>query len=215
MDDAERKILDMIEEGQISAEDGLRLMNAMDNKTKSGELQVEIKECSSGLEDMGLSDQESHAGLRMPEEEKQRMLRMKRWWLLPFAVGLLITTLGAAWMFMGYSEHGFGFGFWLAWLPFILGIFIVAVSFRTSRSVWLHVRVKQKSGEKPQRITISIPLPMVLTKWVMSRYGDKIPGIKDGSFGDVSEILENISPENPFYVHVNEDDGEEVEVYIG
>jgi len=215
MDDAERKILDMVEEGQISADEGLRLMNAMGSHSKSSTLQIEIDEDDAAPAGVDFSSAEQPARLRMPEEEQQRMKRMKRWWLLPFSIGMVIMTLGAIWMYMGYVENGFGFGFWLAWLPFALGIFIVAVSFRTSRSVWLHVRIKQKSGEKPERLSISLPFPMTLARWFMTKYQDKIPGIKNESFGDVSEILTGVSPENPFYVHVNEDDGEEVEVYIG
>jgi hypothetical protein len=151
---------------------------------------------------------------RISPEEQQRMKRLKRWWILPFGIGLLITVLGATWMYAGYTNRGFSWGFWLAWIPFILGIFTVAVSFQTSRSVWLHVRIKQKPGETPARISISLPMPITLAKWFMSVFGHKIPGLKDQPLGDLSEILETISPEEPFYIHVNEDD-EEVEVFIG
>jgi hypothetical protein len=39
--------------------------------------------------------------------------------------------------------------------------------------------------------------------------------MKDQPMDAYAEILNNLSPEEPFYVHVNEDDGEEVEVFIG
>lgn len=215
VDSAERKVLDMVEQGQISAEDGLRLINAMGSKAKSNSSQPVEGENPSNLTAVELNDQEGSAGHSIPKDEMQRMTRLKRWWMLPFGLGLLITTLGAIWMYMGYTDHGFGFGFWLAWLPFLLGIFIIAVSFQTNKSVWLHVRIKQEAGEKPERLAISIPLPVIMTRWFMSNFGDRIPGIKDQPIGDVSEILENVTPENPFYVHINEEDGEEVEVFIG
>jgi len=134
---------------------------------------------------------------------------------LPFGIGLLLTALGAIWMFSGYQASGFGFGFWLAWIPFLLGIFVVAVSFQTSRSVWLHVRIKQKPGESPQRISISLPMPIALTRWFLSAFGKRIPGLKDQPLENYSEILDELSPEAPLYVHVNDEDGEEVEVFIG
>ena len=213
VDKAERKILDMVEQGVLSAEEGLRLINAMGTGNNA---------------DAALNDQlidgvtESADDIFEPsaphisDEERKRMKQLKRWWILPFGIGLLITTLGAIWMYTGYVNSGFGWGFWLSWIPLIVGIFVVAVSFQTSRSVWLHVRIKQKHGESPPRISISLPLPLSLTRWFLSIFGKKIPGLRDQPLGDISEILDNISPEEPFYVHVNDDeDGEEVEVFIG
>lgn len=215
VDKAERKILDMVQQGQISAEEGLRLINAMSNHREP-----DIEEPVSSLiptakTDISPEDIIEPVPPRISEEELQRMNRLKRWWILPFGIGLLITILGAIWMFNGYESNGFGWGFWLAWIPFVLGIAIIAVSYQTSRSVWLHVRIKQKPGQTPQRISISLPIPIKLTSWFFSAFGNKIPGLKDQPIDNFSEILETLSPEEPFYVHVNEDDGEEVEVFIG
>jgi hypothetical protein len=214
-DQAERKILDMVEQGQITAEEGLRLINAMGRDHHLASNQTASSEFSPVQSQISGEDSFEPTGPAIPEEEMQRMKRLKRWWVLPFGIGLVITTLGAIWMYMGYTANGFGFGFWLSWIPFLLGIAIVGLSFQTSKSVWLHVRIKQKPGESPQRINISLPLPLSLTRWFFSTFGKKIPGLKDQPVGDYSEILKNLSPEEPFYVHVDEDDGEEVEVFIG
>ena len=213
VDKAERKVLDMVDQGQISADEGLRLINAL---KKDGSKPANTENVSQ-IDISYIPDQDDESDRpQISEEELSRMKRLKKWWVLPFAIGLVVTTLGAIWMYMGYTSAGFGFGFWLAWIPFLLGIFIIAVSFRTNRSVWIHVRVKQKPGNTPQRISISMPLPVNLAKWFFSAFGDRIPGIQEQPIGDISSILENLSPEEPFYVHVNGDgDGEEVEVFIG
>jgi len=210
-DEVERKILDMVEQGQISAEEALRLLNASSSKEKS--LQ------NAGFAVPGAIEAPESENMRsfpkIPEAEMKRMEALKRWWVLPFGIGLLITTLGAIWMYSGYLARGFGLGFWLAWVPFLLGIFVVAVSFQTSRSVWLHVRVRQKPGETPQRIAISLPMPVMFTRWFLATFSRRIPGLKDQPTDEYSEILNNLSPEEPFYVHVNDENGEEVEVFIG
>ena len=212
VDKAERKILDMVERGQISAEEGLRLINAMgsDRKTHQDSTSAHLDVVHPSGEDVLKPSQP-----KISEEELARMKRLKRWWVLPFSIGLLITTLGAIWMYMGYTASGFGWGFWLSWIPFLLGIFIVGVSFQTSRSVWLHVRIRQKPGVKPQQIAISLPLPVTLSRWFLSVFGNRIPGLREQPLDEYSEILENISPDEPFYVHVNDDLGDEVEVFIG
>ena len=213
VDKAEREILAMIERGELSAEEGMRLINAMGNHHGENEGSTEV----SPERPIFMPEPEDviePSAPRISEEERRRMQRLKRWWILPFGVGLLIMVLGAIWMYTGYINRGFSWGFWLAWIPFILGIFLVAVSFQTSRSVWLHVRIKQKPGEKPARISISLPVPISLTQWFLSSFGNRIPGLKDQPLGNYSEILENISPDEPFYIHVNDDD-EEVEIFIG
>jgi hypothetical protein len=209
---AERKILDMIEKGQLTAEEGLRLINAMDGDAKTSEQEKNLEPEAISVTPEDIVESPS---MQISEEEMERMKKLKRWWVLPFGIGLLITTLGAIWMVTGYLRNGFGFGFWIAWLPFLLGVAIIAISFQSAHSVWLHVRIKQKAGEKPERINISLPLPVSFARWFFSAFGDRIPGLKDQPVEEFSEILKNLSPEDPFYVHVAEDDGEEVEVFIG
>ena len=213
MDQAERKILDMIEQGALTAEEGLRLIDAMNvGKSEGDDLyNLSPEEVTVSADDI-LEPSEP----RISAEELERLKQLKRWWVFPFAIGLVITTLGALWMFAGYSRTGFSWGFWLSWIPFIIGIFVLALSFQSSRSVWLHVRIKQKRGESPPRISISLPLPLSLTLWLINTFGHKIPGLDDLPLGDISELLDRISPEEPFYVHVNDkDNGEMVEVFIG
>lgn len=214
-DEATRKVFDMIEKGQISAEEGLRLIKAMEGHKdgKTEEMGIQVTDFDLNQAEATVIEEKDFP--KIPEEELKRMARLKRWWVLPFGIGLLITILGAIWMYMGYTANGFGFGFWLSWIPFLLGIFILAVSFQSRDSVWLHVRIKQKPGETPQRIAISLPLPLSLTRWVISTFGSKIPGMQDQPMEEYSEMLKSVSPEDPFYVHVDEGDGEEVEVFIG
>ena len=214
-DEATRKVFDMIEKGQISAEEGLRLIKAMEGHKdgKTEEMGIQVTDFDLNQAEATVIEEKDFPNI--PEEELKRMTRLKRWWVLPFGIGLLITILGAIWMYMGYTANGFGFGFWLSWIPFLLGIFILAVSFQSRDSVWLHVRIKQKPGETPQRIAISLPLPLSLTRWVISTFGSKIPGMQDQPMEEYSEMLKSVSPEDPFYVHVDEGDGEEVEVFIG
>jgi len=213
--EAERKVFDMVEKGQITADEGLRLIKAMESGKEDKTEAVGIQSSDYETVQPGSMEFEEKAGPSIPEEELKRMERLKRWWVLPFGIGLLITVLGAIWMYMGYTANGFGFGFWLSWIPFLLGIFIVAVSFQSRYSVWLHVRIKQRPGESPQRIAISLPLPLSVTRWVLSTFGNKIPGMQDQPLDEYTDMLKSVSPEEPFYVHVDEGDGEEVEVFIG
>ena len=211
-DQAQRKVLDMVEQGQISADEGLQLINALENKNH------EEPDNDAVFQDevlFGSRDGEESHSRSIPQGELDRMKKLKRWWILPFALGLLITMSGAVWMYSGYIANGFGWGFWLSWLPFLIGIAFIAVSFPTGKSIWLHVRIKQKDGETPQRINLSFPLPLRFARWGLTTFGDRIPDINGQKAEDFTVILDSISPEEPFYVHVEDDDGEDVEIFIG
>ena len=212
--EAEREILNMVQRGDLSANEGLRLMEAMssdwmqDSNLVEDEIAPETIEGENPVEDQG--QQKSSLLFDDPDRIKQ----IKRWWLLPFGIGLLFIILGTVWMYTSFMANGFGAGFWLSWVPFILGILTVAVSLQASNKTWLHVRIRQKPGEKPQHIAISLPLPISFTRWLLKTFGNHIPGLRDLPVNDYADILNNFSPTEPFYVHVNED-GEEVVVFIG
>ena len=63
-------------------------------------------------------------------------------------------------------------------------------------------------------INISLPLPLGLTHWVLGNWGDKIPKVRDMPVDSIIESIDSgINSENPFYIHVNDDD-DEVEILI-
>ena len=212
-DQAERRVLEMVEHGVLSAEEGLRLIDAM----AVGRTDVFYDdEFAPDIEEVSAEDLLTPAVTNVSEKELARMKQLKRWWIFPFALGLLFTILGAYWMSTSYSRSGFGWGFWMSWIPFLGGIFVVAVSFQSSRNVWLHVRIKQKQGDSPERISISLPIPLTFTQWFISKFGQKIPGLKEQPLSETSDLLQKISPDEPFYIQVNDtDEGQRVEVFIG
>ncbi len=110
MENSERKILDMVEQGQITADEGLRLMNAMGKGIVDP--QPEPQAADGETTDEKSRPVGSYA--LTFSEDVARMNRLKNWWLLPFSIGLIILFLGAIWMYAGYRDAGFGFGFWIA-----------------------------------------------------------------------------------------------------
>jgi len=119
-DEVERKIFNMVEQGQISAEEAMRLINAIDGgEGKSGE-EIEISQHPYEESNPYPEEGEKVSYPQIPEDELRRMNRLKRLWFVPFGIGLLIMTLGALWLYSAFSANGFGVGFWLAWIPFML-----------------------------------------------------------------------------------------------
>lgn len=150
------------------------------------------------------------------DESLRRMEQLKRLSWIPMGVGTFIILISAYWMYSGYLAAGLGVGFWLSWLPFWVGLAILYLGFEGLHSVWLHVRIRQKPGQSPAKIHISMPLPLGLISWVMRVFGDRIPRPGNQNLGEILAMVnQGISRETPLYVHVNGDDDEQVEVYIG
>ena len=228
------RILEMIEQGLISTEDGLRLLNALDGDA-SGGLTPEASAPSLGDPQAGsdwetATDPEVSADEPEPErievssEQVQdpagssggRIPKFRSWWWIPMWVGVAITVVAGGLMFLAYQSGGFGFWFACTWFPFLFGVAVMALAWGSRSARWLHVRVHQKEGERPQNISISLPLPLHLIAWLLRHFGSYIPNLDATGLDEVILALDKTSPDAPLYVEVNEGrNGEQVEVYIG
>ncbi len=214
---ARNKLLQMIENGDISADEGLRLLNAIEageTKEKYEEEFVESFDQNNVSHDLGSDTQPITPKISTSALEPKEIKKSHLWWIIPFAIGLLLTIAGVVWMYQGYVNKGLGWGFWLSWIPFGIGILIMVISAATSKSKWIHIKVHEKHGEKPVHFTLAFPLPIKLSKWFLKNFGNKVIKDKNVPIDSLIEVLDSdISKEEPFYIQVDDDD-DQVEIYI-
>jgi hypothetical protein len=205
------QILKMINDGKISAEEGLRLMRAIDEAATEDEIEVIEPEISSGTgTGSGFSSE--------PDPEVVRMTsRVRSFWEIPLAVGVLITVLTAYWLYTLVSASNFGFWFYCAWLPFLIGIAVIALGAGWQKARWLFVRVEQKPGERPQRIVFGFPIPFRFMGWFTRTFGHRIRGLDKTNLDEILEAFDQTTTsDTPLVINVDEgDDGERVQVFIG
>jgi len=203
------KILELIEQEAITAEEGLHLLNVF---TKT-QLDTDRLPHETGAREDTLTEKtESHID---PSYLSQDINKWKRWWIVPFGIGIAISLIGGLLAFGVWNAHGFGFWFVLTWIPLLSGLVLMGFAWVSRKSPWLHVRVYQKS--KPSRIAISLPLPLRFSSWFLRTFGHFIPGIDTISFNEIIMYLNDTSKnQTPLFVNVqDEEDGEHVQVYIG
>jgi hypothetical protein len=106
----------------------------------------------------------------------------------------------------------------LGWLActiplMLLGTLVAVLAWWSRTARWLHLSVRGKD----QHIRISLPLPLRLTAWVLRLARPWIPRLRDTALDEVILSLAEVdTSEGPLSVEVNdEEDGEEVRVYIG
>jgi hypothetical protein len=152
-----------------------------------------------------------------PEFEGEDFDKWRAWWIIPFWLGVGITALGAALMYWGWTANELGVGFVLAWIPFLIGVGIMVLGWNSKSGPWVHIRVHQKPGETPERIAISLPIPIRFFAWTIRTFGGFIPGLEATGIDEVILALGNNSPEDPpLSINVTDDeDGNHVNIYIG
>ncbi len=205
--DEKRQILKMVEDGKITAEDAIALLNA-------------IEEDAAGEEADAFETEASPNSAYEPDENLEEIAeRVKRYGNIPLWGGVILVVLGGLWMFGAMQASGFGFWFYCSWFPFLLGVLAVAVAAGSRKSRWVFVNIKQAPGETPQRITFGLPLPLRFAAWAMRTFGNWIPDM-DMDAATVADLIDSFADaptdEAAVIVDVHDsDDGEHVQVFIG
>jgi hypothetical protein len=200
-----RKILQMVADGKISAEEAAALMRSLDELAED-EIQVIEAESSSG-------------GESIPAAEFDQVRERARYFaLIPLWVGIILTVLSAWWMFSVQQNAGLNFWFFCLTMPFLLGVLLIALGAGSRSSRWLYVNVdRSRQNDWPKNITLALPLPLGLAGWFLRNFGSYIEGLKGTK---VDEVIMAISAAKtvtePLIVNVDEGDGgERVQVFIG
>jgi hypothetical protein len=201
----EKQILKMVEDGKISAEEALTLIKALEENPAEAEVEViEAEADSSEGRNVGLDFEEVKA-------------RAQKFAMVPLWIGVAFTVLGAYWMYALVSHANYGFWFFCAWLPLLLGLLVIALSAGGMNARWLYVNVDQRAGEWPGHITLGFPLPLGMIAWILRNFGHYMQRVDRTNIDGFLKALSMMDDlDEPLIVNVDEGDhGEQVQVYIG
>jgi hypothetical protein len=200
-----RKILQMVADGKINAEDAAKLMRALD---ESVEDEIEVIEPGAGF-----SSERSDS-----TEFEQVRKRAMRWAMIPLWGGVLFTIFSAWGMYSIQQSAGYNLWFFCLGMPLFLGIVLIALGAGGIGSRWIYVNVdRTQAHDWPKNITIALPIPLGLVSWFLKNFGGRIEGLKKTT---VDELLMAISLtrsiKEPLIINVDDsEDGERVQVFIG
>lgn len=208
--EARKKILQMVEEGKISADDAAKLMRALDTDTASAETEIEVIQTGTG---------QAYESTNAPEFEEIKS-RARRFALIPLWVGVFITVF-SAWVIYGIQQNG-GTNFWFYCmvLPLLLGVLLIALGAGGRSSRWLYVDVDRrnaKDGHGPRHITLGFPLPLGFVAWFFRTFGPNLQGMSQGRVDGIIQMMNATRDSNePLIINVDDsEDGEHVRVFIG
>jgi hypothetical protein len=200
-----RKILQMVADGKISAEEAATLMRTLD---ESAEEEIEVFEAESG----SWSEKPD-----APEFEDVRR-RAMRFAAIPLWVGVIFTILSAWGMFSIQQNAGLNFWFFCLTLPLLFGILLLTLGAGSRTSRWLYLNVDRSyQNEWPRNITLALPIPLGLVSWFLKNFGTHIEGLKRTTVDEVVMAISMAkSITEPLIIKVDDGDrGERVQIFIG
>jgi hypothetical protein len=197
-----RKILQMVQEGKITAEQAASLMHALEEDS------IEVFETAPGP---------AEERVEAPEFEEVKA-RAGRFAMIPLWMGIAITVLSAWGIYSVQRSSGLSFWFFFLMIPLLIGVLLIALGAGGQSSKWLYVNVdRRQAHDWPQNITLAFPLPLDLTAWILRNFGHHIRGMRNTNVDEIIQILDATGKSGaPLIINANDsEDGEHVQVYIG
>jgi hypothetical protein len=203
-----KKILQMVQDGKISAEQAASLMRALEADDAVNPAEVEVIEAGTSL-----------GGERVDAPEfEQVKARARRFAMIPLWAGVFLTVFSAWGMYSIQQNSGVNFWFFVLLFPLLLGVLLIALGAGAQNSKWLYVNVDRRNADDwPRNITLGFPLPLGLTAWFLRTFGHNIHGMRNTNVDEIIQILDATGKSGaPLIINANDnEDGEHVQVYIG
>jgi hypothetical protein len=188
--DERLQILELIEAGEISVEEGARRLEA--SAEVAGAPDLSVAQVAPGARPAWV-----------------------RWvWQAVFWMGSTLVAVGGLLVSAVYTgEVAVGWRVW-SWLLFALGVLVVMLGWWLQRAHWLSVRVREPDGP---RISFALPLPLGLVAWGLRVAAPFVPQLRGTGVDEVILAMqEEMRDGHSLRVEVDEGvDGEQVQVYLG
>lgn len=198
------EILKRVQDGVLTAEEGSDLIGILD-RAREVPSEPEIVEPVQTLNQVEPPPVPSVSGW------------WKALWSLFLIGGAVLTGFSAFWAYRGYEKAGLGWGFWLSWIPFIIGVLLMIFGWVLIDSPWLHLKVLTSNDEKPSKINITFPLPLRLFSWGSKTFGRFMPAeLREKGIDELLiEVEQSLKRGEPFQIEVDDkDDGDQVFITI-
>jgi hypothetical protein len=201
-----KKILQMVSEGKITADDAAKLMRVLDEPADD---EIEVIETES-------SASEERSEEASFEDVRRRAFHFSN---VILWCGVILTALVSWGMFSVQQADGYNFWFFCLAFPLMLGIILITLGGGGRTAHWMYVNVDRSQREDwPKKISLAFPLPLGLAAWFLRNFGTHIDGLKQTAIDEIIQGIANVRTiKEPLIINVDETEksGERVQVFIG
>jgi hypothetical protein len=194
------RILQSIESGQISVEEGVRRLEALDRAGEGGAAEAERAPATS-------------ADMARPEFQPVRTGLVRIVWQVVFGVGVAVLAGSGLLLAGAYSRRGMP-GLTWAWVLFALGLLVMGLGWWMRQARWFYLRVREHDGPA---FTIALPLPLGLVIWLLQVAKPFVPQLQDREADQlILAMRDELRDGRPLVINVDEgENGDQVELYFG
>jgi hypothetical protein len=198
MSDERRKILGMVESGQITAEEAASLLDLVSDEQPEDADQA----------------QAAQTALDAPEVGQLASAGRRHYWYYPLAAGSVAVLLGGTVIASAQPHSRAGATTWLCgWIPLFVGLATVTVAVWARTAHWIHLRIV----DRDDRVTVSLPLPLGITALVLRAIRPFVPSLRETAVDEVIlAVQEGLTEGQPLTIEVEDEEaGEHVQICIG
>jgi len=209
MDESYLRVLQMIQDGVVTAEEGEKLLDAL------GETPENDKQYEAAVAVLP-GDQDRAGVARMSGADQGPVGPPRLWhriWIYPLLGGVLLLVAGGL-LTGSLIQAGGGLGWLACTIPLILfGALMALLVWWSTRARWLHLYVRDPKDV----VRFSLPLPLHMAAWVLRLVRPWVPKLRETAVDELILALAEVDvPGNVLTVEVDdEEEGEEVRIYIG
>lgn len=195
--DEHEKILEMLAQGHISADEAADLLAA--------------------LEEPQTLPTAAPIPVLQPDEPQARPDGGRQWWLVSFSIGGTLFFLAVVGMWQLWSAPGWAWlltGLVCLWPMALLALLLMALSLVTRATTWLNVDVRQKNG---RHVRFSLPLPLPIVRRVLDFAYWRANGVEKERLAAVRDVMAHLDHglPHPIILNARDEDGDVVELSIG
>jgi hypothetical protein len=203
MGEEEKRILNMLADGRITADEAHDLLTA--------------------LGPVGEAEDASGHALATPtsesaniEEIQPDLQRFRRLWRIPFFIAagaLLLSGLGLFLMYQSTADVA-ALGFLCIWSIFIVALLATLMALVARRSTWLYLRVEESDGA---RFAFGMPMPLNLMGWSLKIARLFVPTNQRARLETAAVFVSAMQDDPdaaPIFIDVDDED-DKVQIYIG
>jgi hypothetical protein len=185
MENERERILKMVEEGTMSADEAHELLAALDDESAVDAGQAQA----------------------LPQEMDQP-------WEVPFFGGLIVSAFGILGLLRAPRDDG-KLARRGAWLTLLLGALGIAVGYWSRSAHWLHVQVQERDGDQIKiSLPLPLGLADQILSLVLNLVDEETrPHVENA--GAFLDALKRGETGDPFTVEVDDGEGDRVLIYIG
>jgi hypothetical protein len=204
MGEAESKVLQMLEDGSITAEEAETLLAAIGQEERG----------TGYVDGENITPDMPKA---VPYETPPERTRFRRFWKIPFFIAagsLLLSAFGLALMYQSAGQVAL-IGFICVWGIFLVALLATVLMLMVRKAPWFHLRIQEING---RRFAISFPLPLSLARWILPIAKIFVPDEQAAYLEMAAAIVKQMTndpDQEPIMIDVEDEDGDRVQVYFG